>query len=128
MDVETFPLLEIQNDLRILRLALFMDEVGIERDDEMHRRLGRAFLDGLFESIEGFKGQGGVFHTFRCRFRRRDNAEAFMAHLRGILGHTHLWQRRLEREGEYWLLEFDKEVPKLTGLMHQLFRGDALID
>ena len=113
---------------RILRLALFMDETGIERNDEMHRRLGQAFLDGLFESLEGFKGHGGVFHTFRCRFRERSNAEAFMQHLRGILGHTHLWQRRLEREGDCWLLEFDKEVPKLTGLLHQLFRGDALID
>lgn len=113
---------------RILRMALFMDEAGLERDNEMHRRLGEALLDGIFESLEGFKRKGGVFHTFRCRFRQRSNAEAFMHHLRGILGHTHLWQRRLEREGDYWLLEFDKEVPKLTGLMHQLFRGDAFID
>ena len=100
----------------------------MERDDEMYRQLGSALLDGLFKSIEDFKGKGGVFHTVSCRFRRRINAEAFVEHLRSILGHTHLWQRRLERVGDYWLLEFDKEVPKLTGLMHQLFRGDAFID
>jgi putative ATP-dependent DNA ligase len=129
--VRASDMVELPGDFftgRILRMALFMDEAGLERDAELHRRLGEALLDGLFESLDGFKRQGGVFHTFRCRFRRRANAEAFMHHLRGILGHTHLWQRRLEREGNYWLLEFDKEVPKLTGLMHQLFRGDAFID
>jgi hypothetical protein len=37
-------------------------------------------------------------------------------------------QTRLEEEGGYWVLEFAKEVPKLTGLLHQLFRGAAVQD
>jgi putative ATP-dependent DNA ligase len=129
--VRASDLVELPGDFftgRVLRLALFMDEAGMTRDDELHRRLGRAFLDGLFESLASFRAHGAVYHRFRCRFRERDSAVAFVAHLGGILGHTHLWQRRLEREGDFWLLEFDKEVPKLGGLLHQLFRGDALVD
>ncbi|MBP8198503.1 MAG: RNA ligase [Chromatiaceae bacterium] len=113
---------------RILRLALYLDEAGRVPDDRLHRDLGRAFLEGLGRSVALFKHDGHVFHNFRCRFRHRENAIAFMAHLRAILGHTHLAQRRLEEEGGYWVLEFEKEVPKLTGLLHQLFRGASLLD
>jgi putative ATP-dependent DNA ligase len=113
---------------RILRLALYLDEAGREPDARLERELGQAFLTGLGRSVQRFKREGHVFHDFRCRFRRRENAVAFMAHLRAILGHTHLAQRRLEEEGGYWVLEFEKEVPKLTGLLHQLFRGASLLD
>jgi putative ATP-dependent DNA ligase len=129
--VRASDLVELPGDFftgRILRLALFMDEADIQRDDDLHRRLGQALLDGLFESIECFRRHGAVYHGFRCRFRERANAEAFVQHLRAILGHTHMWERSLEPDGDYWLLEFDKEVPKLTGLLQQLFRGDAFID
>lgn len=113
---------------RILRMALYLDETGREVDADLERDLGRAFLDGLMESVRHFKHHGHVFHDFRCRFRARENAEAFMIHLQGTLGHTHVVQRRLAREDGYWVLEFQKEVPKLTGLLHQLFRGAALVD
>jgi putative ATP-dependent DNA ligase len=129
--VRSSDVVELPGDFftgRILRMALFMDDTGLARDADMDRRLGKAFLDGLFESVQGFKASGGVFHTFRCRFRERANAEIFVSHLSAILGHTHLWQRRLEPDGDHWVLEFDKEVPKLTGLLHQLFRGDSLVD
>ncbi|MCO5763597.1 MAG: RNA ligase [Chromatiaceae bacterium] len=113
---------------RILRMALYLDETGRERDERLERELGRAFLDGLGRSVERFKRDGRVAHDFRCRFRRRENALAFMDHLRAILGHTHIAQRRLEEEGNFWVLEFEKEVPKLTGLLHQLFRGASILD
>lgn len=113
---------------RILRMALYLDEAGREVDAELERDLGRAFLQGLTESVRRFKREGHVFHDFRCRFRERENAQAFMTHLRATLGHTHVVQRRLEKEDGYWVLEFDKEVPKLTGLLHQLFRGAAIVD
>jgi len=113
---------------RILRMALYLDEVGREMDAGLERDLGRAFLQGLTESVRRFKREGHVFHDFRCRFRERENAQAFMNHLRAILGHTHVVQRRLEQEGGYWVLEFEKEVPKLTGLLHQLFGGAAIVD
>lgn len=113
---------------RILRLALYLDEVGRGRDQRLEGELGRAFLEGLGRSVERFKRQGHVSHDFRCRFRHRENAIALMDHLRTILGHTHLGQRRLEQEGDYWVLEFEKDVPKLTGLLHQLFRGASVLD
>ncbi len=129
--IRASDLVELPGDFftgRILRLALFMDETGMTRDDALDRALGNAFLERLFESVEKFKRDGRVYHTFRCRFREQINAEAFMTHIRGILGHTYVAQRRLEREGRHWVLEFDKEVPKLTGLLHQLFRGAAVVD
>lgn len=129
--VRSADVVELPGDFftgRVLRMALFMDETGIESDADMHRRLGAALMEGLSESVEGFKREGRVAHRFRCRFRRKENAEAFMRHLRSILGHTHLWQRSLQPDGNYWLLEFDKEVPKLSGLFHQLFRGDSFVD
>lgn len=113
---------------RILRMALYLDETGRQPDQRLERELGQAFLEGLRRSVDRFKRDGRVVHDFRCRFRQRANALAFMDHLRAILGHTHVVQRRLEREGGYWVLEFEKEVPKLTGLLHQLFRGASILD
>jgi len=113
---------------RILRLALFLDETGRKVDADLERDLGHAFLQGLMESVRRFKQDRHVFHGFRCRFRERKNAEDFMIHLGAILGHTHVAQRRLEREKGYWVLELEKEVPKLTGLLHQPFRGVVLVD
>jgi putative ATP-dependent DNA ligase len=113
---------------RILRLVLYLDEAGRRADPELERDLGAAFLHGLVESVERFKRDGHVYHDFRCRFRRRENALAFMEHLRAILGHTHVVQTGLSEEGGLWVLEFAKEVPKLTGLLHQLFRGAAIVD
>lgn len=113
---------------RILRLVLYLDEAGRTSDAALERDLGRAFLSGLVESVERFKRDGRVSHDFCCRFRRRENALAFMDHLRGILGHTHVVQTGLTEEGGLWVLRFAKEVPKLTGLLHQLFRGAAVVD
>ncbi|MEA3277192.1 MAG: RNA ligase [Pseudomonadota bacterium] len=113
---------------RILRMVLYLDEAGREVDRQLEQDLGRAFLQGLAGSVQRFKREGHVYHDFRCRFRKRENAAAFMDHLRSILGHTHVVQTRLELEGGYWVLEFEKEVPKLTGLLHQLFRGAAIVD
>lgn len=113
---------------RILRLVLFMDEEGMRHDETLNRDLGNAFLERLFDSVEKFKRDGRVSHRFRCRFRERANAVAFMEHIRRILGHTYVAQQRLEKEGSHWILEFDKEVPKLTGLLRQLFQGVAIVD
>lgn len=113
---------------RILRLALYLDETGRAPADRLERELGRALLAGLGRSVERFKRDGRVLHDFRCLFHSRDNALAFMTHLRTILGHTHVSQRRLAEEAGYWVLEFEKEVPRLTGLLHQLFRGISLLD
>lgn len=113
---------------RVLRLALFMDEAGMPHDKRSNRELGNAFLERLFESVNKFKNDGRVYHTFRCRFRERENAEAFMEHIHRILGHTYLVRRGLEARGSHWVLEFDKEVPKLTGLLHHLFQGAAVVD
>lgn len=87
---------------RILRMVLFMDEAGIARDDELHRRLGAAFLDGLFEALEQYHREGRVFHTFRARFRKRENAERLLERITATAKRSHVGVslRRLEREGE----------------------------
>lgn len=113
---------------RILRLVLFMDEERLIPDDGLYRRLGHGFLDGLFRAVEQFKREGKVFHTYRCRFRRRENAEGFVRFLKHALGHGHVVQRRLYEEAGYVVLEFDKDFPKMTGLLGHLMGGGMVFD
>ena len=77
---------------RILRLVLFMEEEGIERTEHLYEELGRAFIDGLFEAIEQFKREHKVYRTFRCRFRKKENALALMSFSREPPG-TYRWSR-----------------------------------
>lgn len=129
--VRASDMVELPGDFftgRVLRLALFVDEAGMAQDEQLSRDLGNALLERLFQSVAQFKRDGRVYHTFRCRFRQRENAEAFLEHIHRILGHTYVVRRTLEAQGAYWVLEFDKEVPKLTGLLHQLFQGAAVVD
>ncbi|MGA7800826.1 MAG: RNA ligase [Gammaproteobacteria bacterium] len=114
---------------RILRLALFLDEQGLERSSALDERLGAAFLDGLVDGLRQFHAEQKVYHTFRCRFRERRNAQHMVTHLkRAATKHVHLSQRALRREGDYWVLEFDRVYPTLNGLLQQLLSGGLLFD
>jgi putative ATP-dependent DNA ligase len=113
---------------RILRLALFMDEEGIAHDPEFDRRLGAALLNGLFAAIEQFKRERRVYCSFRCRLRQAENAERLLRMLRRAAGHMKIVQRRLEREGEYYVLEFEKTFPRMTGLFGHVLEGGLVYD
>jgi putative ATP-dependent DNA ligase len=113
---------------RILRLVLFLDEIGRAPDDDLHRRLGRAFLGGVLDKVHQHRDEGRVYHTYRCRFREEHNARRFLAHMERVLGHVHVTAHRLNREGDYWLLEFDKELPRMTSLLRHIYGGGSVYD
>lgn len=114
--------------LRILRLALFMQEEGIECDGEVHQRLGQAFLDGLFEAIEQFRREHRVYTTHRCRLRRKENAERLLTQIKRASGHMQVAVRRLEWENGYYVLAFDKVYPNMTGMFGHLLKGGMVFD
>ena len=113
---------------RILRLVLFMEEEGIERTEHLYEELGRAFIDGLFEAIEQFKREHKVYRTFRCRFRRKENALALMELLHRTSRHIQVVQRDLKEEDGYWVLTFDKIFLNMTGLLGHLLSGGLVFD
>jgi putative ATP-dependent DNA ligase len=113
---------------RILRLALFEDEVGREATAELAGRLGEAFLDGLSETLEQFRRDRRVYDTFRCRFRDPANAARLLERIRRSDRRVHVSQRRLLKEGDLYLLEFDKVYDAMTGLLNHLLKGGVVYD
>ncbi len=113
---------------RILRLVLFLHEQKLVRTEELDRQLGAAFIDGLQDSIAQFLSEHKVYHTFRCRFRSRENAMKLIAHMNQTAGHVKIHRRNLYQEQGYWLLEFDRMYPALNGLLSHLLSGGLMID
>ena len=113
---------------RILRLALFRDEVGREAAGDIAERLGHAFLDGLDEAIAQYRREGKVYYAFRCRFRDPDNADRLLTHIRRGDRRMHVVETRRYQEGRYTVLEFRKVYDDMTGLLAHLMRGGQVFD
>ncbi len=113
---------------RVLRLALFLEEQGEAQLDDVRRQLGSAFLDGLYRAIEQSKQEQRVYHTHRCLFRDPENAKRLLKHMKRTTGHAHVAQRRLEKEGDYYVLEFDKLHAAMTGLLGHVLGGGLVFD
>ncbi|MGX2041193.1 RNA ligase [Methylocaldum sp. MU1018] len=113
---------------RILRLALFADEQERDGADDLNRRTGAAFLDGLREAICQHHREGRVSHRFRCRFRDPENARRLIRYLKRASGHVQIVQRELEPDGGFWRLEFDRIYPSLNGLLSDWLAGRMVFD
>ncbi|MDQ2693930.1 MAG: RNA ligase [Pseudomonadota bacterium] len=113
---------------RILRLALFLEEHGIEPTPVLCRRLGESLINGTLAAIGQYRQRSKVYHTFRCRFRQRANAELMMRDIRQRLGKYQVRRRRLKKIDGYYVLEFDKVLPRTTGLFAQLLKGGLVFD
>ncbi len=114
---------------RLARLALFCEEHGVRPTRELRERLGAAFLDGLAEAVARYRRERKVYHRCRCRFRERRNAELYREHLGRLQGKSvHVAFRGLYPEGGYWVLEFDRISPAMTGALENLTRGGMVFD
>ncbi len=113
---------------RILRLVLFLDEEGMDADPQLERALGAAFIEGLRTAIAQFRAEHRVAHRFRCRFHERAHAEALLALQRRLAGHGRVRALRLEREGAWEVLEFEKLDAEMTGLLGHVLRGGLVYD
>lgn len=114
---------------RILRLTLFLKEHGLDTNTTLvSKQLGSALLNGLLEAIYQYQMEHKVYHTHRCRFLEHSNAILLVDQLRHIQRQTQIVQRDLHREGKYWVLEFDKIYPTMSGLLGHLLSGGLVFD
>jgi putative ATP-dependent DNA ligase len=113
---------------RILRLALFLDEHELVPTAALYQELGRSLLAGTLDAIHQYQARHQVCHTFRCRFRRRANAELFLQALEHLLGRGQVRQNRLEQVGDFYQLEFAKILPRATGLLGHVLGGGIVFD
>ena len=113
---------------RVLRIVLFMIEEGLEKTEHLYEELGRAFIDGLFEAVKQFQENHKVYRTFSCKFRKKENAIALLEFLSKTSKHIQIKERKLEKEGDYWRLEFDKIYLNMTGLLGHLLSGGLVYD
>ena len=114
---------------RLTRLAIFLAE-----HPEMDRKatghaLGEALLAGLGEAVDKSRAQGRVGHVYRCRFREQASARRFIEHMRTTGGrHVRIGTEMPRREGDYWLLEFERVFDHMTGTLSSALAGDHQYD
>lgn len=113
---------------RLLRLGLFVEEHHLAPTSELRQALGGAFLDGLRAAIASYRLTHHVSKHFRCRFRERENAEMLFHHLKHASRHIQIIRHDLRREDGYWLLEFERVYPALTGMLGDLMTGKMVYD
>ncbi|RLK48187.1 putative ATP-dependent DNA ligase [Alkalispirillum mobile] len=114
---------------RMMRLALFEAEHR-GNDPDLERELGRALLQGLGRSVQRSREVGRVGHRYRCRFRHQRNLDHFVAHLEATGGPQHvkiLYQPSRQQDG-YWVLEFERVLPRMTGTLAHALSGGAQFD
>lgn len=113
---------------RMLRLALFVEEQELADSEDLNRRAGAAFLDGLTGAIRQHRYEGRVSHRFRCRFHDPENARRLIRYLKQAAGHVQIVPRELKPDGDYWRLEFDRIYPSLNGLLSDWLAGKMVFD
>ncbi len=114
---------------RLIRLAVFAREHGLREDRELHLELGAAFLNGLHQAMDHSLDHGRVGHGFRCRFRAEQNALRFMDHLKRTGGsRVQIAADMPRRDGDYWVLEFERVLERMTGTLSNTLTGGFQYD
>lgn len=114
---------------RLVRLAIFAREHGLRDDADLQRELGAAFLGGLHQAMDHSLDHGRVGHGFRCRFRQEQNALRFMDHLKRTGGsRIHMAADGPRRDGDYWVLEFERVLERMTGTLSNTLAGGFQYD
>ncbi len=114
---------------RLMRMAMFVHEHGQQEDPDLERSLGRAFLSGLERAVNGSRTRGRVDHRYRCRFREHRNALHFIAHMAATGGErVHILPDMPRKEGDYWVLEFERVFDRMTGTLATAFSGATQFD
>ena len=113
---------------RLLRLALALAEA--ERAPELYAEaLGKTLLLPLAAEIRAFLRTGRLRRTRRCRTHTKRAALALLRHLRHVAHGRHIRKISLTRgEDGLWHLVFAHEPASLSGLLHHLFSGGAILD
>ncbi len=113
---------------RLLRLGLFVEEHALPVTDTLKHQLGAAFLDSLLAALSCYRATHHVSKRFRCRFREAGNAELLFNQLKHASRHIQIIRHALRQEDGYWLLEFERVYPALTGMLGDLLAGKIIYD
>ncbi|MCX8049580.1 MAG: RNA ligase [Methylohalobius sp.] len=113
---------------RLLRLSLFVEEHALPATAELKQALGGAFLDGLSAAMESYRSTHHVSKRFRCRFRHKESALTLLDHLKHSSRHIQILQHDLYQEDGYFVLEFERIYPALTGMLGDLLAGRMIYD
>jgi putative ATP-dependent DNA ligase len=114
---------------RLLQLAVFVEEHGLEQAKRLGEAVGASLLDGLQEAIRLQRSEQKVLRRYRCRLRSPDVAERLIEHLARESGRqVQVLARELRREGVYWVLEFDRIYPITSGTLNNLLGGRLAFD
>ncbi len=113
---------------RIIRLVLAMEELGLEGNGELERRLGAAFLKGFGKAVEEFKARKKVTWTFFLRMRSRERVDLLLRHLNRASRHVKVSLVSLDREGDYWRVVLEKRFLKSTGFLASALGGSFYFD
>jgi putative ATP-dependent DNA ligase len=113
---------------RLSRLIISLDELGKKCDDRLFYEAGKALLEGFEDALNKFKRQRRIYHTFSCRFRNPERAEALLRLLNRASSTIRVKKRSLIRENGFWVLTFDKVFLRSTSLLANLLRGQAVFD
>lgn len=113
---------------RIMRLVLFMEEQGLDSEQALADAIGEAFVGGMREAIDQFKAQHKVFRTYTCRFRTREAAQRMLVHLGRKSRQVQVNKHDLRREGDYWVLEFERVSQSMSGMLNHLLSGGVVYD
>jgi len=105
-----------------------MEEEGIEADQGLFLKVCKASLEGLLKAMEMSKKDGRVYRTFWCRFKTRENALLFLESIKNASSQVQILQKRLEKEENFWVLEFDRVYLNMTGLLGHLLAGGSIFD
>lgn len=114
---------------RLMRMSLFLEEHGLEQDPDRLNELGHAMVQGLFRSIHLSKDAGRIGHRYRIRFNEKENAKRFIDHIETTGGRrVKVMEDMPEREGDHWILEFERIHQRMTGTLNQALQGGRQFD
>jgi putative ATP-dependent DNA ligase len=114
---------------RLLQLAVFVEEHGLEGAQRLGEAVGAALLEGLEEAIRLQRSEQKVLRHYRCRLRSPGAAERLIEHLARETGHqVQVLARDLHREQGHWVLEFDRVYPSTSGTLNSLLGGRLTFD
>lgn len=122
-------MLELPGDYysrRLVQAAFYQKEFGPAVHRDICRQIGQAIFQPLAETLDRVEAEGVVSERFRIKFRRHQNVDRLVAHLRRVHVESKIVERR--KEGDYWVVEFAKIYRSSTDRLHERLLGRSFID
>ena len=131
IEADAWMILEMPGNFytsRIARIGFALDEFNIPVDDELLKRVGKAFIKGFLKGIEMYRRTGRISHEYRLRFNDDQNLALFLDHIKTVSDSIKIRIKRIYREDGKFVLEFEKVFLKSTSEISQIMKGGGIYD